>query len=311
MLKYLIVLLSDLSPSVCHYQNGQTKQRLISPEILRKAVTMAMQQNLSVQVVWPNHTVPEEVKAELTRYDHINIAPVALTTDAEVLIAESVSDLLFIPNNANVVLRLSLTELQNEIENVETALSKMERLNIVLTDVDKLGDKEFDLYNNLLNRLSSKVKDEYRNKHSIQVGCLTDRIMLSRMNNCNAGFEGITLAPDGCFYVCPAFYFNGDDPIGDVEKGVCISNPQLYRLDHAPLCRNCEAYQCRRCAWLNKKITHEVNTPSHEQCVMAHIERNASMRLLESIRELGEFMPEKKVEAIDYLDPFDKISNNI
>lgn len=311
MLKYLVVLLSDLSPSFCHYQNTRTKQRLISPGVLKKAMTMAMQQNWSVQVVWPSHPVSEEIRAELTRYDHINIAPVALTTNADVLIAESASDLLASPSNANIVLRLSLTQLQNVITNIETVISRLERLNIVLTDIDKLCDKDFNEYNDLLNMLSSKVKEAYINRHAIQVGCLTDRIMLSEMNNCNAGVDGVTLAPDGCFYICPAFYFNGDDPVGDVEKGIYISNSQLYRLDYAPICRNCDAYQCRRCVWLNKKITHEVNTPSHEQCVMAHIERNASMRLLESIREWGEFMPEKKIEAIDYLDPFDKISNNI
>ena len=135
------------------------------------------------------------------------------------------------------------------------------------------------------------------------------------MNNCNAGWESITLAPDGRFYVCPAFYLADDNEdfgigkakfsVGDLESGLDIKNPQLYRLDHAPLCRKCDAYQCRRCVWLNRKTTFEVNTPSHEQCVVAHIERNASRDLLASIRTIGTFLPDKEIKEIDYLDPFD------
>ncbi|MCD7721117.1 MAG: hypothetical protein LUI09_02695 [Prevotellaceae bacterium] len=49
----------------------------------------------------------------------------------------------------------------------------------------------------------------------------------------------------------------------------------------------------------------EVNTPSHEQCVVAHLERNASRELLANIRKHGAFMPEKEIKKIDYLDPFD------
>ena len=128
------------------------------------------------------------------------------------------------------------------------------------------------------------------------------------MNNCNAGWESITLAPDSKFYVCPAFYLEADGySVGDLESGLNVKNPQLYKLDHAPICRNCDAFQCRRCAWLNRKTTLEVNTPSHEQCVVAHLERNASRNLLESIRAIGVFLPEMEIPEINYLDPFDNI----
>ena len=141
----------------------------------------------------------------------------------------------------------------------------------------------------------------------VHFNLLTDRMFLDKMNNCNAGDESITLAPDGKFYICPAFYLDGSKAVGDLENGLDIKNRQLYRLDHAPICRKCDAWQCRRCVWLNRKTTLEVNTPSHEQCVVAHIERNASRRLLKEIRTLGEFLPEKEIKEIDYLDPFDII----
>ena len=147
-------------------------------------------------------------------------------------------------------------------------------------------------------------------------------MILEKMNNCNAGWENITLASDGKFYVCPAFYhsqiIDGTEisinevskkgySIGNLISGLNIKNPQLYRLDHAPICSKCDAYQCRRCVWLNRKTTCEVNTPSHEQCVVAHLERNASRELLNNIRRHGYFLPEKEeIKKIDNLDPFNK-----
>ena len=128
------------------------------------------------------------------------------------------------------------------------------------------------------------------------------------MNNCGAGDTTITLAPNWRFYVCPAFYYEDEeDCIGDLEHGLDIKNKQLYKLDYAPICRHCDAYQCKRCIWLNCKMTLEVNTPSREQCVLTHLERNASRELLLNIRKHGTFLPEQdEIKEIDYLDPFDK-----
>ena len=153
-----------------------------------------------------------------------------------------------------------------------------------------------------------KVEALYVEDKTPQLNLLTDRMMLSQMNNCGAGETSITLAPNGKFYVCPAFYYEDEnDSIGDLEHGLNIKNKQLYRLDHAPICRHCDAWQCKRCIWLNRKTTLEVNTPSHEQCVMAHLERNASRKLLNNIRKHGTFLPEQEeIKEINYLDPFDK-----
>ena len=128
------------------------------------------------------------------------------------------------------------------------------------------------------------------------------------MNNCNAGYESITLMPNGRFYPCPGFYYdNLDEDFGNIEQGVSVRNQQLYKLDHAPICSHCDAYQCRRCVWLNRKTTLEVNTPSKEQCVWSHIERNASGKILSSIRKnLGQMVLQNiSIPEIKYLDPFD------
>jgi CXXX repeat peptide maturase len=180
------------------------------------------------------------------------------------------------------------------------------RLNIVITDVETFTEEDFEKYKQILHTLSEHIEKAYVAGKSPQFNILTDRMMLEKMNNCGAGISNITLAPNGKFYICPAFYYeNEEDCVGNLENGLDIKNPQLYKLDYAPICRHCDAYQCKRCIWLNRKTTLEVNTPSHEQCVVAHLERNASRELLENIRKHGSFMPQIEIKEIDYLDPFD------
>ena len=60
---------------------------------------------------------------------------------------------------------------------------------------------------------------------------------------------------------------------------------------------------------MNKKTTLEVNTPSHEQCVVSHIERNASRELLIRLKKCG-LNSVSKIKKIDNLDPFEKYFGN-
>ena len=194
------------------------------------------------------------------------------------------------------------------------------RINLCITDVEQFTDEQIEAYKQVLNEWNAALLDLYKQGQSPQFNLLTDRMMLDKMHNCEAGVSNITLAPNGKFYLCPAFYYDeqtkvdnqlnhhqptSDNSVGDLENGLAIPNPQLLKLDHAPLCRNCDAYQCRRCLWLNRKLTWDLNTPSHQQCVMAHIERNASRDMLNDIRKIGEFMPNNDIKEINYLDPFE------
>ena len=40
-----------------------------------------------------------------------------------------------------------------------------------------------------------------------------------------------------------------------------------------------------------------------KQCVIAHLERNASWQLLTDIRKIGVFLPGREIKEINYLDP--------
>lgn len=312
MLQYLIIILDDTSDSFCHYENPKKEKRLIPIDTLRNGVRFGMMENLMIQFVYPDYELPQEYQETVETIDHSKIRSLPQSieeegkVDADVIVINGfgeICDAVDVP----VVLRVAKQDLfANEAKVVEL-LERVPRLNVVLTDIESFSDEDFDTYRLLLEKLIKVVEQMYLDGKVPQLNLLTDRMMLSQMNNCGAGDTSITLAPNGKFYVCPAFYFDNEaDSVGDLDTGLDIKNKQLYRLDHAPICRHCDAWQCKRCIWLNRKMTLEVNTPSHEQCVMAHIERNASRELLSNIRQHGTFLPEQKdISEIDYLDPFD------
>lgn len=308
MLKYLIVLLDDMSSSFCHYTNNKTKRRFIAYGVLKDTLVWAMKENLIVQFVYPEYELPKEYLDLIDSIDHIDIK--SNNTDADVSVFDGSDSLQSLKKSEyhHPVLRLSKKELFSTIADIQEALKIQQSLNIVITDVETFDEDDFKTYKNVLEKLSATVVEKMNVTKPVNINLLTDRLLITTMNNCNAGDENITLAPDGKFYVCPAFYYDGAENIGNPIDGVSIPNAQLYKLPNAPICRNCDAYQCKRCVWLNQKTTLEVNTPGHEQCVVAHLERNASRDLLEQMKELRMVKTDKSIPEIDYLDPFDKIA---
>lgn len=260
-----------------------------------------------VQFVYPDYELPHHYLELIDSVDHIDIE--RDNADADVSVFTGVQTLAKLKSveYPNAVIRLSKEEFFESLHDIQEAVKFQPSLNIVITGIQSFTEPDFEKYKDALAALAENVIDKMKSNKPVKVNLLTDRIMLTSMNNCNAGNESITLAPDGNFYICPAFYFDRDDNVGNPAVGADIPNPQLYKLANAPICRTCDAYQCRRCVWLNRKTTLEVNTPSHEQCVVAHLERNASRSLLSAIKDMGIIKTDMTIPQIDYLDPFYKV----
>ncbi|MBD5356969.1 MAG: CXXX repeat peptide maturase [Bacteroides sp.] len=317
MLKYLIVPLTKDAVSFCHYERSDDKSTVFDIPTLKKAIFFAMTENLNIQFLYPDYTISDEHKKIIDSIDHTSIVSSTcedkqLTDNADVIVFDSWAVLIHydFQKDKSYIIRSDKKHFFDNARFLNGILKKVDRIVVVITDPDNFSNEDFDLYAKILESLIPVIREEYKKGHMVHFNLLTDRIFLDSMNNCNAGYESITLAPDGNFYICPAFYLDGSDSVGDLDNGLNIKNSQLYRLDHAPICRICDAYQCRRCVWLNKQITLETNTPSRQQCVMAHIERNTSRSLLSLIREAGSFMMGKEISEIDYIDPFDVIIRN-
>lgn len=325
MLQYLVILLDDTSVAYCHANNPLKERNLISLETLKKGILFGMKQNLMIQYVFPEYALPEEYASIIESIDNVKIYPIGKKPEtgfnewceADVEVTNVIPERV---DAKNLVLRLSFSEMLKKKDEIAKLFVQGKRINLCITDVEQFTDEQIEAYKQVLNDWNNALLNLYKHGLSPQFNMLTDRMMLDKMHNCEAGMSNITLAPNGKFYLCPAFYYDeqtkvdnqlnhhqptSDNAVGDLENGLDIPNLQLLKLDHAPLCRNCDAYQCRRCLWLNRKLTWDLNTPSRQQCVMAHIERNASRNLLNDIRKVGEFMPEIDIKEISYLDPFE------
>lgn len=310
MLQYLIILLDKASVPYCHVPSMMSKNKGLMPlETLRRGIVFAMKENLNIQFVYPTYELPAEYGEVIESIDHTKIKPDTQAEGADVLAIEDWTH--HIPDDIDdttCIIHASRIELRVHLTKVQELLSRVARLNVVLTDTEAFRDEDIDEYSSLLTALSNCLIDVFKQGRIVQLNLLTDRLLLTQMNNCGVGDTTVTLAPNGRFYLCPAFYHEDEaQSVGDLSTGLNIKNRQLLRLDHAPICCHCDAYQCRRCIWMNGRLTLDANTPGHQQCVIAHLERNASRALLQKMETEGIRMSNThKIEEIDYLDPFDK-----
>lgn len=279
----VIVLLSSKSTSYCLSDNPHHDEDLLPLSILQRIVDKAKNENLTLDFVFPEQDMPEEYMEPINSIEHHKITPTVSKSVGDAIVLNGCKDIAtFNAENAFSILRTSLVEFYNNIETLALLLHRVERLNIVFIDEEKFCKDDEKPYHDALERLSQIVLSEWQAGHEVNLNIITDRLKLSEMDNCNAGWKSVTLAPNGKYYICPDFYYaNEEDSCGDVENGLDIKNPLLYKLNHAPLCRECGAYHCQRCIFLNKKKTLEVNIPSYEQCSKAEIELNVSKHFYE------------------------------
>lgn len=310
MLQYLVILLDNTSVSYCHAINPSTTKKLMPLDMLHKAIFFGMRHNLMIQYVLPPYQLPQEYYQEMYTIDHVKIG---IDVSVYHCIPESVS-------TDTVVLCLPIEALIENVYMVSEVLRQTKRMCIHFTNIETFKDESIDAYEACLKILKETIIDALKKGEKHELNLLTDRLTLSEMSNCNAGINNITVAPNGKFYICPAFYYDElnkvdskmdykhpiyDKSVGDLDNGINLKNRQLLNLQHAPLCKSCQAFHCNRCVWLNQKQTNEINTPGHEQCVVSHIGMKVSKSLSDTLRDMG--IDAQIIKDVDYLDPFEKV----
>jgi CXXX repeat peptide maturase len=316
MLKYLLVVLSEDSTSFCHYEPRGRKrgdEGLIPLDRLEAAVLFALKNNLKVNFLYPGRKLGRAYDKVIERVDHVKIAPFAARSryPGAILVVES----SHLPAAAELaplrgeifIFRLRRADLPRLAADLGRLLPRAKRVNLVLTDVEGYGEAEYAEYRRQLEKVVPKVLKLAAGKTPPELNVLTDRLALGRMNNCEAGLAHLTVAPNGRLYLCPAFYYaDPKESLGGVRRETVIGNRRLLELKYAPICRICDAYQCKRCVHLNRTLTLELNTPSSQQCRLAHLEREASRLYLGRLRRSGPGAAGlADIPEIAYDDPFD------
>lgn len=318
-LNYLLVVLNNSSVPFCYY-NARTDNNNTDDSIslydLKKTIVFALKNNLKINFLFPRTPLDQNYINLIEEIEHIKIIPFSLHKEYlnSILVIESDS----IPNpselkglkEGNFILRLRKEELASLALITNKLIPACSRLNLVLLDIEKYRSEDYIEYQNQLKKISDKL---LKSTNAIfELNFLTDRIALTQMNNCNAGLSHLTVAPNGKLYICPAFYHkNREENLGEIRNDIQIANQKLLELKNAPICKICDAYQCKRCVFLNRETTRDVNIPSAQQCILSHKERESSRVFLNSLVKKD---PENKrfnvIPELDYEDPFEIVKDN-
>jgi CXXX repeat peptide maturase len=319
VIRYLIVILEyDSAPFCCYEINDRDRNETIPLDLLKRIVNFAIKNGVAINFLYGDTVLPPGYEKVIAEAEHMKMIPLrhARFHEDAIFIINSEKDLQYLDvleksDLNNLILRVSRDDLGSLCATVKRLIGKFKRLNVIVKDIGSFDGFSFSIYEDQLEDVRALIEREYSKGNFIEINILSDRVFLTNMNNCNAGTHHLTVAPNGKFYLCPAFYYENEDKnLGGFNDGIDIKNARLLELEYAPICRNCDAYHCKRCIYLNEKLTSELNTPSHQQCVIAHLERNASRKFLKNVRvhiDLSDRIP--PIPKIDYLDPLDIITD--
>ena len=145
MLQYLIILLDETATSYCHYGNLRKEARLMPLEVLRDGIRFAMKENLTIQFVYPDLDLPQAYREAVESIDHSKIQPSDRDcTEADVVVfdgLEGTDGFAFRPG-VSYVLRVSKAELFACHEKVAVVMGRVDRLNVVLTNVETFTEED-------------------------------------------------------------------------------------------------------------------------------------------------------------------------
>lgn len=248
---------------------------------------LELQKKLEEHII--KHIVPYSVAIGTDLLDFIKISDVIFTVCGQDI------DIIQNTDVRNCILLINHNEIINIGKWVEKIIPYFERINL---KCDLTNITELKIYEEQLHIIETVLLNQYRNGHFCEFSVLTDKLYMDDMDNCYAGEKNVSLAPDGNYYTCPAFYYQNEKQ--KVEY-------TMTKIEHSPICRECDAYQCERCVFLNKERTLEYNIPSELQCLKAHAERKITIHLQE---ELSSQFPELKtqhIKSVNYDDPCAKV----
>jgi CXXX repeat peptide maturase len=313
--KFLVVPIDRFAQPFCYYRGADSDASEPIPlEVLAQAVHFAVARDLTVNFVYGRREPPKAFVPLMGSVRHADIVPLSLAESHPGSVVVVGPDELEhaskanLGKQANVIVRFPVERVAQLCDCLPPLLGRHTRLSLCLLNLEKASDSDLELYELALKQLVGLEAEWLRSRTVVELGFLTDRLLLTSMRNCQAGIDHVTVGPEGDLFLCPGFLADQPEtPIGSLARGLQIPNAELLSIDHSPICSSCDAYQCKRCIYLNKTLTLEMNTPSHQQCVSSHHERNASRSLLTLLRDVPPFSGLPSIPELDYLDPFKKL----
>ncbi len=314
---HLYLMLSNKATRHCTYTPDDSKEIKMDLDILKKGLEYARYNFYTPVLMVPAEGLTVEQKELIKDLDVLQIhsgGDIDQTKESILVYDNRVEEIL----EGDIGLMLVKPKnFQGLAKNLQKLFGKYPRVNLVVEEANKITNEDLAIYEEELIKMAEYLTDKLSEGVYLELNVLSDMFNLDKMANCNAGVDSYTLAPNGEFFICPAFYYDNSEAIGTIEDGVTFDYQDFLRLDKSPICTACDAYHCRRCVYLNKKQTKEFLIPGKTQCVISHVERKVGRKyagmldeknILKQItsRTIDQIFPE-----IDYYDPFERVVINL
>ena len=316
--EHAIMLLDAAAPSFCYYPLEKTDKAAMTELVLRKAISFCSREGYHVTAIYGNEPPDEACMKLLSEFPHMRIIPLKPErqfNSSDIYTVnfndfQAVMPLLKPNQDLNMMIRLNMDDVLPFADLLERYWNRAKRLNLIFCDLASADETALNKFRLDLAWLNNLLTDMYTDGKHVELSCATDRMLLNEMKNCDAGVTHFTISPCGTFFVCPGFFHAyGQQNIGSLDTGFDFKNRHLFSLEYAVICNSCDCFHCKRCVYLNKKTTGEVNTPSHQQCVTSHHERNLSGMLLSRLKKRGFLNDAPDIYPLFYTDPFEGMEN--
>lgn len=285
--KFLFIILSDNSVSICNYESKNDEHETISEDRLKETARYCLDNFVTpVLVHSKNETMSKLANKLFFGLDYINIYPsenVQELSHRDIIYHDIKSVMTQKTNAGACILHVMMDESDKLSEAVIYALKYFERVNIQYIYQNEIFDLEKYLIQ--LKKIADELVEYYKMKKFKQVNVITDDLFNEKRTNCNFGAENFAMAPDGRIFECPAMYYEstgtGTLNLSEIKFG----NIKTFNIECNPICKECEINHCQWCFNFNKKITGEFNSPSSLQCKISQTERKSSDYLYKKLIE--------------------------
>lgn len=272
--KYLYFLLSDDSPSHCIYTPHHTNVSM-NKHILDEGLSFAHDNHMIPVFLGNPYVLLDEVERYRTHIiidyaSHLGepVSEVAM----QIPIVETANDIEALDDRrySSIILPIAHESIDGLADKLIYLSKKVPRINIIKRSVTSWDSEDLNLYCNEI-----AIYTSYSG-NGVQVSVnIFDHKENATSQQCQAGRSDFSLAPNGSFYACPAFYYQ--DPtntLGNLANGLLVQDADLYGIQKATPCKHCANTNCVRCIFMNRAENGTINVASSTQCKIAELEQH-------------------------------------
>src|SRR5574344_3068337 len=149
---------------------------MLTLENLNKGILLAIKDNLVIQFLYPDYTIPKEYKVVMNTIRHSIIVSSTcedeeIRQNADVIILNSTEHISHFDFEFNkvYVLRIGKADFLDNTSIIKDILTKDCRLNITITDVENFKDDDIEMYKKILETFNEVITHEYTDRKSTRL----------------------------------------------------------------------------------------------------------------------------------------------